>query len=103
MKIPPSPVGISGESQQIGRATNGKTGNDEGQTWLASIAIVAINLLLMGFLTSNVYLTPGKMPIVGMWAASSFFDGWLTHRYWRARSRETRESLAEPDVNAGMD
>lgn len=75
----------------------------EGQTWLASTAIVAINLLLLGFLTANIHLTPGKMAIAGMWAASAIFGGWLTHRFWQARSRETRDSLAELDANAGTD
>jgi len=75
----------------------------KGQAWLASTAIVAINLLLLGFLTSNIHLTPGKMAIVGMWAASAFLGGWLTHRRWRARSRETRDSLAELDAIAGTD
>ena len=75
----------------------------QGQAWLASTVIVAINLLLLSFLTLNVFLTPGKMAIAGMWAASAFFGGWLTHRSWRARSREARDSLAELDANAGTD
>ena len=74
-----------------------------GQAWLASTAIVAINLLLMGFLTSNVDLTPRKLALVGIWTACAFFGGWMTHRYWRARSRETQDSLDELDAKAETD